>query len=263
MANTQTSVPVFTSGQVLTAQQQTEINTGIPVFADSSARDASFGGTGEKVLAEGQFAFLEDTDTTQYYDGSTWQAVGGASGLTLVSATTFSAVTSVSVNSCFTSTYANYRVVFSNMTYAAPSGTTNTSLRMRAAGTDNSSANYDWARVFAGSTSTVGGGASIAATSFLLASGAGVVTLEGSFDMLDPQNTAKTGLFAQTIARESSTAYVTNTSGLTTVTTSYDGFTLLCSNGNFAGTVRVYGYQNSQEKLWQTLLYLTAQKNAK
>jgi hypothetical protein len=78
MANTQTSVPVFTAGQVLTAQQQTEINTGIPVFADSTARDAAFGGTGLKTLAEGQFAFLEDSDTTQFYDGSTWQAVGVA-----------------------------------------------------------------------------------------------------------------------------------------------------------------------------------------
>jgi hypothetical protein len=76
-ANAQTSVPVFTSGQVLTAQQQTEINTGIPVFATSVERDAAFGGTGEKTLAEGQFAFLEDTNTTQYYDGSTWEAVGG------------------------------------------------------------------------------------------------------------------------------------------------------------------------------------------
>jgi hypothetical protein len=61
MANTQTSVPVFTAGQVLTAAQQNQINTGIPVFADSTARDAAFGGTGEKTLAEGQFAFLEDT----------------------------------------------------------------------------------------------------------------------------------------------------------------------------------------------------------
>jgi hypothetical protein len=78
MANTQTSVPVFTIGQVLTAQQQNQINTGIPVFADSTARDAAFGGTGEKTLAEGQFAFLEDTDTTQYYDGSSWQAVGAS-----------------------------------------------------------------------------------------------------------------------------------------------------------------------------------------
>jgi hypothetical protein len=32
-ANAQTSVPAFVTGQVLTAQQQTEINTGIPVFA--------------------------------------------------------------------------------------------------------------------------------------------------------------------------------------------------------------------------------------
>jgi hypothetical protein len=76
MANTQTSVPVFTAGQVLTAAQQNQINTGIPVFADSTARDAAFGGTGEKTLAEGQFAFLEDTNATQFYDGSgTWHLV--------------------------------------------------------------------------------------------------------------------------------------------------------------------------------------------
>jgi hypothetical protein len=55
--NQQTSVPAFTVGQVLTAQQQTEINTGVPVFADTTARDAAFGGTGEKVLAEGQMAY--------------------------------------------------------------------------------------------------------------------------------------------------------------------------------------------------------------
>jgi hypothetical protein len=113
-ANAQTSVPVFTSGQVLTAQQQTEINTGIPVFADSTARDAAFGGTGEKTLAEGQFAFLEDTDTTQYYDGSTWQAVGGASGLTLISSTTIgTTVSSVAITGAFSATYDNYKVILS------------------------------------------------------------------------------------------------------------------------------------------------------
>jgi hypothetical protein len=70
--NQQTSVPAFTVGQVLTAQQQTEINTGVPVFADTTARDAAFGGTGEKTLAEGQLAYLEDSDVVQYYDGSGW-----------------------------------------------------------------------------------------------------------------------------------------------------------------------------------------------
>jgi len=76
-ANAQTSVPAFADGQVLTGQQQTEINTGIPVFADSAARDAAFGGTGEKVLAEGQFAFTEDANTTWFYTGAVWSPVSG------------------------------------------------------------------------------------------------------------------------------------------------------------------------------------------
>jgi hypothetical protein len=77
-ANAQTSVPAFTSGQVLTAAQMTQVNTGIPVFASSTERDAAFGGAGEKTLAQGQLAYLEDTGAVQVYDGSAWQAVGGA-----------------------------------------------------------------------------------------------------------------------------------------------------------------------------------------
>ena len=77
-ANAQIAVPVFTAGQVLTATQQTQINTGIPVFATTVTRDAAFGGAGEKTLAEGQFAYIEATDTTQYYDGAAWQSVGAA-----------------------------------------------------------------------------------------------------------------------------------------------------------------------------------------
>ena len=78
-ANAQTSVPAFTAGQVLTAAQMTQVNTGIPVFASSTERDAAFGGAGEKTLAEGQFAYLEDTDAVQVYDGSAWQTVGASS----------------------------------------------------------------------------------------------------------------------------------------------------------------------------------------
>ena len=76
-ANAQTSVPAFTAGQVLTAAQMTQVNTGIPVFASSTERDAAFGGTGEKTLAEGQYAFLEDTNETLVYDGSSWVSTGG------------------------------------------------------------------------------------------------------------------------------------------------------------------------------------------
>jgi hypothetical protein len=111
MPNTQTSVPAFTAGQILTAQQMTEINSGIPVFATTTTRDAAFGGTGEKTLAEGQFAYIEASNTTQYYDGAAWQTVG-ASGLTLITTTSPSAATTVTINNCFSSAYRHYLITF-------------------------------------------------------------------------------------------------------------------------------------------------------
>jgi hypothetical protein len=110
-ANAQTSVPDFTAGQVLTAAQMTEVNTGIPVFATSVERDAAFGGTGEKTLAEGQFAYIEATDTTQFYDGAAWQSVS-AGGMTLISTTALSGA-SVSL-SAIPSTYKNLQLVVRN-----------------------------------------------------------------------------------------------------------------------------------------------------
>jgi len=80
-ANAQTSVPVFTAGQVLTAQQQTEINTGVPVFATTVTRDAAFGGTGEKTLAQGQLCYLEATDKVQFYNGTAWTNLGSVTNV--------------------------------------------------------------------------------------------------------------------------------------------------------------------------------------
>jgi len=74
-ANATTFVPAYVAGEVLTAADLSVTNSGIPVFATTVTRDAAFGGTGEKTLAEGQFAYLEDTNTTQYYDGAAWQSV--------------------------------------------------------------------------------------------------------------------------------------------------------------------------------------------
>ena len=107
-ANAQTSVPTFTAGEVLTAANMNiSARTGVPVFADTTARDAAFGGTGEKTLAEGQMAYVENLTgdaQIQYYDGSTWNSLGAA-GLTLVSSTTIgTAVSSVTVTSAFSST---------------------------------------------------------------------------------------------------------------------------------------------------------------
>jgi hypothetical protein len=75
-ANAVTTVPVYTAGEVLTAADMNITNSGIPVFATTVTRDAAFGGTGEKTLAEGQFAYIEATNATQYYDGAAWVGLG-------------------------------------------------------------------------------------------------------------------------------------------------------------------------------------------
>jgi hypothetical protein len=84
-ANAVTTVPVYVAGEVLTAADLNITNSGIPVFATTTTRDAAFGGTGEKVLAEGQYAYIEASNSTQFYDGSSWQAVAGGKVAQVVS----------------------------------------------------------------------------------------------------------------------------------------------------------------------------------
>ena len=81
-ANAQTTVPTFTASQVLTAAQMNQsARTGVPVFADTTARDAAFGGAGEKTLAEGQLCYLEDTNKVQFYDGAAWANLGSVTNV--------------------------------------------------------------------------------------------------------------------------------------------------------------------------------------
>jgi hypothetical protein len=74
-ANAQTTVPTFVASQVLTAAQVNQINTGVPVFADSTARTAAFGGSGEKVLAQGQLSYLESDGKIYVYSGTGWVSI--------------------------------------------------------------------------------------------------------------------------------------------------------------------------------------------
>jgi hypothetical protein len=86
-ANAVTTVPVYVAAEVLTAADLNITNSGIPVFATTVTRDAAFGGAGEKTLAEGQFAYIEATDTTQYYDGAAWQSVAAAETIAIFNET--------------------------------------------------------------------------------------------------------------------------------------------------------------------------------
>jgi hypothetical protein len=126
MANEQTSVPLFSVGEVLTsADMNISAGTGVPVFATTVTRDAAFGGAGEKVLAEGQLCYLSDSNIVQQYNGSSWETVGptAAGGMTLLSTTTLSGA-STTISS-INQTYTNLYVVCSGMTNATAAGTPN------------------------------------------------------------------------------------------------------------------------------------------
>ncbi len=95
-ANAQTSVPAFTTGQVLTATQVTQINTGVPVFADSTARTNAFGGSGEKVLAQGQLSYLESDGKIYVYSGTAWVSISSVTNVAAFTASgTFTPPTGV------------------------------------------------------------------------------------------------------------------------------------------------------------------------
>jgi len=73
----------FNTGQVLTAAQvQYNLqNQTIMYFADAAARDAALTAP---IRQEGMFAYLADTNTTVYFDGTAWQSfgTGDVTGLT-------------------------------------------------------------------------------------------------------------------------------------------------------------------------------------
>lgn len=75
---------LFATGDVLTAAQ---VNTylmqqTIMVFANSTARTTALSG----VLAEGMFSYLQDTNSTEYYDGTAWQSISNPGDITAVTA---------------------------------------------------------------------------------------------------------------------------------------------------------------------------------
>lgn len=177
-------------------------------------------------------------------DGKT--TFGGAvvgAGMDLISKTDFSAVSSVSVNGCFTSAYENYRIVATITT-----GTVNEAdvkLRFRTSGTDSSTGYYygGWVSTSANSTGTSyqsnGTETAIAQTS--------TVSNEanyGTADIYRPALAVQTGYHIST-AGNTSVAYLRTLSGGHWVSTAYDGFTLYPTSGTMTGTVRVYGYRNS------------------
>jgi hypothetical protein len=241
-ANAQTAVPVFTAGQVLTAQQQTEINTGIPVFATTVTRDAAFGGAGEKTLAEGQFAYIEATNTTQYYDGAAWQTVGITPGLVCVKAETALSGSSTTADGVFTSTYTNYRII---LRYQTSVQVAELAMQFRASAV-NTTTNYNYQTLRASST-TVSAAQATSQSSAFIGQDPGLFTSLTQLEISGPQLAEPTVYHA--INLRNSGAYtspqIVQYFGNQSASTAFDGINFLVGTGTMSGTYTIYGYSKT------------------
>jgi hypothetical protein len=243
-ANAQTAVPVFTAGQVLTASQQSQINTGIPVFATTTTRDAAFGGTGEKTLAQGQTCYIEATSEYQTYTGSAWQNM--TPGLVFISTTTIgSGVSTVSLPAnTFTSAFANYRIIYTFPAAVTGSAQLTINTRLRAGGTDDSSAAYSWNGFTSAASLTNNVSANQTSMLTVYVRNGFEERSFGSMEVYNPQLATETNITLNSWSDFGGTFYNLFENGMLNTTTVYDSLTFVISGGTLTGgKISVYGYK--------------------
>jgi hypothetical protein len=170
-----------------------------------------------------------------------WTTLSSASALTFITGASFSAVSSVSLpTDTFTSTYLNYKVIF-NVTAASTGATT--SYRFRAAGTDNTSANY-----FSGSLSMYYSGTGSASTNAGTKIDWGVIgsgsAQQQQFEMtiFSPKASSFTVFNSQGGIEDFKLNVMT---GFHNTTTAFDSLSFITSAGTITGSYKVYGIANS------------------
>jgi hypothetical protein len=176
------------------------------------------------------------TVATQAYADTAGATLGG---LVKIVDASFSTVSSVSVNNCFTSTYDNYKIVVSGVHSSGSGNAVN--FRYRSSGSDDAGNNYFWQVLIANNTAI--SGLRSASTS------SAEIGYFAQRDIIEVTLTSPSAVQIKTMISHSS---ANSTGGLQTLvyshaysqTTSSDGFTLLTPAGTITGNVRVYGFRN-------------------
>ena len=224
---------VFVAGEILTAA---DVNTNlmdqaVMVFDSSAAR-----GSAIPTPSEGMVTYLKDIDELQKFDGSAFVSIAPSF---LTATSTFSGVSSVSINNCFSADFTNYRFV-ANLT-GSDTGGVQVSVKMRASGTDDST-NYS--------------GVSHYGTSSAISRETRSASTAGAFfTVLGNRNAGVDGVFyrpfqaAATNITDTFTAFATSNffAGINgsehNVSSACDGFSVIPASGTMSGTIRVYGIE--------------------
>jgi hypothetical protein len=157
------------------------------------------------------------------------------SGLTLITTATFSASSAVNVNNCFTSTYEFYVI----KTRLAGAAATSLNVRLRVGGVDDTTASAYVRETLDGSAGTPASGTA-SQTSWIDLAYFGTTQSTLDINLYQPAAAASTAM--NSFGGRSD--LIRLATGHHTVTTAYDGFSLIPASSTITGTVRVYGYAN-------------------
>ena len=161
----------------------------------------------------------------------------GLGGLVHIATESFNAVSSVSIDDVFSSTYDNYRVLFHGSSTASAS--TGLLVRLRVSGSDITTTTYRYNYNLQGSASA---GAFVTSNKWQIGNVTTYAT--SSLDLAEPFLSSSTG-FVCTTFTEGSNNYA-GVHGGREPSGSVDGFTLYPDGAyTITGTIRIYGYANS------------------
>jgi hypothetical protein len=167
--------------------------------------------------------------------GTISTTVDSKTGMVLLNTTTLTSTTSQSLNSIFSSSFDNYKIVITGLSSAGGS----LIMRLRASGTDNSTASSYVRQIIDGTGGTVSGNRSTSNSWDMAGVSASLVNAY-FIDLVNPFKASATGYVCSTI-RADSGGYYNPSTGTHNQTVSYDGFTILPSSA-FTGEMNVYGY---------------------
>jgi hypothetical protein len=238
-----------TTGQVLSKASNADMDFTWVAQDDSNAiQNAIVDAKGDLIAAtgadtparlavgtNGQILTADSTAAT----GLKWATAGGTAGFTCVKAeTAFSAVSSVTADSVFTSTYTSYRVIINYTT----SSTGSLSLKLRSGGTSTSS-NYNFQFMEVNGTGV--SGARVTGSSSIVASEwtNGANNSTAVIDIFNPQVATATTYqsHGDTSLGALTTPFIKISYGNQSDSTQFDGLEIL-NSGTITGNYTIYGY---------------------
>jgi hypothetical protein len=230
----------FTAGEVLTASnvQNYLMDQSVMVFGGSAARSSAIGTAN---FEEGMVSYLTDTDKVEAYNGTDWVSVAPTTsqGLTLINTTSFSAVSSQSINDVFSASYTTYKIIID---YSASVDGTGLGFKLRVSGTD-ASTNYNLQdNTINGTSVTASRTTGATGWDVNITSTSGAARMLADITITSPFEARPTTAYSSGATSFGGNIYQRNYYLNNTNATSYTGFTLIPGGGTITGSVSVYGY---------------------